>query len=95
MEPFTIFQNYNNRHWISFVGGQNMSNVHEYHRNAAECFCLAQETSSTETKELLLYMAEEWRKLADKAGVRSLDWRKVHATPPSANSAQSTKEHLG
>jgi hypothetical protein len=50
-----------------------MNNVHEYHRNAAECFCLAQETSSTETKELLLYMAEEWRKLADKAGVRSLE----------------------
>jgi hypothetical protein len=49
-----------------------MSHVGEYRRNAAECFCLAQETSSTETKELLLYMAQEWRRLSDKADVRSL-----------------------
>src|SRR4029077_8513051 len=67
-QTFTLFRRCNSSDsWI--LSGGRMNDAKEYRRNAAECTSLAQEITNTEGKELLLYMAGQWRELAEKADV--------------------------
>jgi len=50
-----------------------MAKADEYRRYASECVRLAQHTSGTAEKALLLQMAETWRRLAERADARKPD----------------------
>ena len=44
-----------------------MAKGDDYRRYASECVRLAQQTASATEKDLLLQMAETWRRLAERA----------------------------
>ena len=50
-----------------------MAKADAYRRYASECVRIAQQTTSAAEKDLLLQMAETWRRLAERADERKLD----------------------
>jgi hypothetical protein len=52
--------------------------INEYRLHAAECLCIADETTDPKTKMLLIAMAQSWLKLAQRAEEDATpcpDWR--------------------
>lgn len=55
------------RGYSGSAGSIPMATVERYRHYAAECVRLARQSTNPMEKDLLLQMAEQWRKLADRA----------------------------
>ncbi len=51
----------------TWLGSVQMTTAEQYRHYAAECVRLARQSESVVEKDLLLQMAEQWRKLAERA----------------------------